>query len=126
MDRKFVVAVNAPGYVVALRKESVDRKGLADNGGLLGTGSLSARRAWIEKFVRQSTLYCRLVALRKESVDRKTVTLPTGIQNAMSLSARRAWIEKPVRSKSAVRPASLSARRAWIEKPALWLAIPQT
>ena len=55
---------------VALRKESVDRNTENAVLFLMTAGSLSARRAWIEMFVRQTTLYCRL-----------------------SLSARRAWIE---------------------------------
>ena len=55
---------------VALRKESVDRNALSDLLMLLIAVSLSARRAWIEIFY-----YCDhdtdwIVALRKESVDR--------------------------------------------------------
>ena len=59
---------------VALRKESVDRN-LNMLSAILGTGSLSARRAWIEILVsaRQVCLIC--VALRKESVDRNPVAV---------------------------------------------------
>ena len=84
--------MSVPVLVVALRKESVDRNGLTDNGGLLGTGSLSARRAWIEIAILNSS--------------------HTG---NLSLSARRAWIEIVGYKLSIILPSSLSARRAWIE-----------
>ena len=61
----------APVTMVALRKESVDRKFdvlLNYKEVLL---SLSARRAWIENFMMCSSLVGFGVALRKESVDRK-------------------------------------------------------
>ena len=58
--------------VVALRKESVDRNigvGTTRDG---AEWSLSARRAWIEIFMRREISLMRPVALRKESVDRNT------------------------------------------------------
>ena len=59
-------------FVVALRKESVDRNQDSGNG---------------------QNIKC--VALRKESVDRNVVgSWPRGM-NPLSLSARRAWIEIP-------------------------------
>ena len=63
---------SASGTLVALRKESVDRKAVTTVVGVLAT----------------------LVALRKESVDRKVLTLNCTIGPPLSLSARRAWIEK--------------------------------
>ncbi len=57
-------------WVVALRKESVDRNVLHLSNQIEADRSLSARRAWIEM---EYTLYCPPfgeVALRKESVDR--------------------------------------------------------
>ena len=56
--------------VVALRKESVDRN-MRFSPILKGfTGSLSARRAWIEINTYHPHFHVVLVALRKESVDR--------------------------------------------------------
>ena len=50
MDRKFYYSdIDADWVRVALRKESVDRKGEPGGNGLRCAGSLSARRAWIEK-----------------------------------------------------------------------------
>ena len=57
---------------VALRKESVDRKGDGTHGAALP----------------------RVVALRKESVDRKVHIGHRQPGALLSLSARRAWIEK--------------------------------
>ena len=55
--------------------------------------SLSARRAWIEIFVRYQGYENFSVALRKESVDRNNVEKFLMYCSVMSLSARRAWIE---------------------------------
>ena len=57
-------------YLVALRKESVDRNSL-----------------------RLPTWAATVVALRKESVDRNIFGVQASGYNALSLSARRAWIE---------------------------------
>ena len=54
---------------VALRKESVDRNCRAPQKKQC-LPSLSARRAWIEIFIRREMSLIRPVALRKESVDR--------------------------------------------------------
>ena len=92
MDRNGKVVVPAPPIVVALRKESVDRniqyscrpvqgyvalrKESVDRNINLQfwspplQQSLSARRAWIETFIRREISLMRPVALRKESVDR--------------------------------------------------------
>ena len=58
-----------------------------------GAGSLSARRAWIEMPVVLSVSLAACVALRKESVDRNVMLFfaISGAQKS-SLSARRAWI----------------------------------
>ena len=103
------------------------------------SGSLSARRAWIEIEAPSSAPYAELrVALRKESVDRNTLPMGSVDHGPQSLSARRAWIEiisvrghgfwprVALRKESVDRNkmsqiagmyevGSLSARRAWIE-----------
>ena len=81
-------------YVVALRKESVDRNFINVACAADRILSLSARRAWIE--IRCACCSVRLlaVALRKESVDRNIDMLFKLVHGvAGSLSARRAWIE---------------------------------
>ena len=55
---------------VALRKESVDRNHVRYTTSPRPSMSLSARRAWIEMWLRCWKLAARDVALRKESVDR--------------------------------------------------------
>ena len=102
-------------WVVALRKESVDRNREVFGIPYSAAMSLSARRAWIEiynlsdiddKFGvalrkesvdRNRGLVWKLmvypVALRKESVDRNSIASASFRACTMSLSARRAWIE---------------------------------
>ena len=104
-------------YMVALRKESVDRNRskikreitvilslsarrawieiLPANETLLATtSSLSARRAWIEIIPFRQCRRIASVALRKESVDRNGVRYRhISFRRFRSLSARRAWIE---------------------------------
>ena len=103
---------------VALRKESVDRKAHAFAHLNDAFGSLSARRAWIEKPTSAKTSTTAPVALRKESVDRKGDENDLIRRGDASLSARRAWIEKPPQRHQGtdLHRRSLSARRAWIEK----------
>ena len=60
----------------------------------LACGSLSARRAWIEKISGSMMVHGDLVALRKESVDRKDLQAHQTCLAVPSLSARGAWIEK--------------------------------
>ena len=56
--------------------------------------SLSARRAWIEIFVKaHQSARNTGVALRKESVDRNRNFASEVAEKVVSLSARRAWIE---------------------------------
>ena len=71
VDRKFHWTVNIQRPTVALRKESVDRK--------VNLRVLDGSKS---------------VALRKESVDRKTQRRDFKALGLPSLSARRAWIEK--------------------------------
>ena len=80
-------------FVVALRKESVDRNKL---------------------FKRRFVGQC-VVALRKESVDRNSFLGFYCLFGLWSLSARRAWIEIPITGEAGLPLTSLSARRAWIE-----------
>ena len=101
------------------------------------SGSLSARRAWIEIGSDPGIYNRAVVALRKESVDRnccaswawasrevalrkESVDRNVNTDDALggiveSLSARRAWIEISIATALSRRSASLSARRAWIE-----------
>ena len=77
-------------WIVALRKESVDRNTMRRDFKALG-----------------------LVALRKESVDRNVVLEKTGTSRTESLSARRAWIEIPIppRTDTAIRRRSPQGER---------------
>ena len=80
--------------IVALRKESVDRK----------------------FFGRRKRNLILIVALRKESVDRKNDILGNLFNRRLSLSVRRAWIENPAYTRRLLMSVvSLSVRRAWIE-----------
>ena len=72
MDRNYRQFNSRRFQSVALRKESVDRNGLA---------------------LRVKYASSLLVALRKESVDRNTTALAVLSMYSWSLSARRAWIE---------------------------------
>ena len=115
VDRNPIRAALARPCVVALRKESVDRNGDAWIGLDSSGGSLSARRAWIETCIVNTSSYtipslsarrawietkflgtfgnAKRVALRKESVDRNGRRNVHGFNLRASLSARRAWIE---------------------------------
>ena len=78
--------------------------------------SLSARRAWIEIHSWWLRCWQLAVALRKESVDRNVQLALKMMKNTESLSARRAWIEIIIQyAFIGVLSRSLSARRAWIE-----------
>ena len=74
MDRNLLMWYQCNTVVkVALRKESVDRNvDVLPERDLLRV-SLSARRAWIEIFIKREMSLMRPVALRKESVDRNSV-----------------------------------------------------
>ena len=80
------------------------------------SGSLSARRAWIEIMLSLLSLLGAGVALRKESVDRNAADWLDAGSLSRSLSARRAWIEIGLLGVDTLsNQQSLSARRAWIE-----------
>ena len=100
---------------VALRKESVDRNLAGMSERLIGSVSLSARRAWIEISRPLRATKYKNVALRKESVDRNIRRCLMSVVFLLSLSARRAWIEMNFFVPFDVIRPSLSARRAWIE-----------
>ena len=53
----------------------MDRNLVATPAVLVTTGSLSARRAWIEMLILVPVLVPLCVALRKESVDRNAMTI---------------------------------------------------
>ena len=113
--------------VVALRKESVDRNTENAVLFLMTSGSLSARRAWIEIFAIISLIYQQAkVALRKESVDRNTENavlflMTSGVALRKESVDRNTTLARPSRAANL----SLSARRAWIEirgSPSLHMA----
>ena len=70
MDRNFYYANRDADWVVALRKESVDRNFDTVQIVIVVVQSLSARRAWIEISEDWLNAGSLSVALRKESVDR--------------------------------------------------------
>ena len=72
MDRNNSQMQQLFAYIVALRKESVDRNGLGVCHYRDDVSSLSARRAWIEIFTMRTKTPIGCVALRKESVDRNS------------------------------------------------------
>ena len=80
-------------WVVALRKESVDRNREVFGIPYSAAMSLSARRAWIEIYNLSDIDDKFGVALRKESVDRNHNSIRRLLMSVVSLSARRAWIE---------------------------------
>ena len=81
------------GRLVALRKESVDRNPQLYKALAHVRWSLSARRAWIEMINGIGLIVHIGVALRKESVDRNDFPVVPVELTKLSLSARRAWIE---------------------------------
>ena len=94
MDRNHVVLVVPAGcWLVALRKESVDRNITITTICIARKRSLSARRAWIEIGCWRDARRALGVALRKESVDRNRLGFCHCRDDVSSLSARRAWIE---------------------------------
>ena len=124
---------------VALRKESVDRNFSFSFIAASRFSSLSARRAWIEKYLQfhlfqpcpslsarrawiekllgcdPSLLYS--VALRKESVDRKCPRQRVH-RGRCPVALRKESVDRKARLRrsASIWLESLSARRAWIEK----------
>ena len=76
MDRNTKIIRQVVALSVALRKESVDRNIVALHDLIKCTGSLSARRAWIEIKTGKTHRIYLPVALRKESVDRNFMGCP--------------------------------------------------
>ena len=70
VDRNGKIVTVTGNIVVALRKESVDRNPVVAGSLTTLGGSLSARRAWIEISLVNTSSVVDSVALRKESVDR--------------------------------------------------------
>ena len=103
-------------WIVALRKESVDRKNGPLTLRLKELKSLSARRAWIEKCPGKIWSTAFAVALRKESVDRKNQPIPTSQTSSVAL--RKESVDRKINTMQVIVIVmeSLSARRAWIEK----------
>ena len=99
VDRNLYLSSFVLASLVALRKESVDRNCRPGAYPPDRSGSLSARRAWIEI-----------------DIDDKFGGLVS-----VSLSARRAWIEIEAPSSAPYAELSLSARRAWIEIGIAWV-----
>ena len=93
MDRNGAMRMAACGWIVALRKESVDRNTYGRCVRRIVSVSLSARRAWIEIPHVLPMIVTSRVALRKESVDRNSSWVISSSRPRRSLSARRAWIE---------------------------------
>ena len=81
-----------------------------------GERSLSARRAWIEIFVRRKRNHSLIVALRKESVDRNLYYQDNKIRPA-AVALRKESVDRnnDILRNFLDRRLSLSARRAWIE-----------
>ena len=103
-------------WVVALRKESVDRNGLIFFQVRIVTRSLSARRAWIEIPGLHRLAQNLRVALRKESVDRNECVNGDGPRRS-EVALRKESVDRNcfVSSSAFCSHWSLSARRAWIE-----------
>ena len=116
MDRNFYSVRTLTLYLVALRKESVDRNKYTPTKDYIVETSLSARRAWIEIFQLVGGVARRVVvALRKESVDRNREGAKISSRKAVALRKERVDRNvEPLRELLA-RGTSLSARRAWIE-----------
>ena len=92
---------NCNGFVVALRKESVDRNGKVIIPGppiMVALRKESVDRNGLEK----PRVRAMVVALRKESVDRNLRLVYMLKGPVWSLSARRAWIEMPLQFSVAV------------------------
>ena len=141
-----------PGFVyvlishsVALRKESVDRNESLGTSARHLLVSLSARRAWIEIKIAQTSHrfctvalrkesvdrndgqpigwhHCRKVALRKESVDRNSWAARARVAQYWSLSARRAWIEMGL-CKGANMARSVALRKESVDRNAAWTGV---
>ena len=106
MDRKIWVDKTQSAPRVALRKESVDRKKTQVRKFLDQCKSLSARRAWIEKFWGSDSLSANASLSARRAWIEKLYTLTRCASHRLSLSARRAWIEKMINQKK-INPVAL-------------------
>ena len=106
-------------WLVALRKESVDRNSTVSASSRACTVALRKESVDRNKALPSFPIGGVDVALRKESVDRNIPPIPTSQTSSRSLSARRAWIEIASHKPACRWQESLSARRAWIEITAL-------
>ena len=79
-------------WLVALRKESVDRNKVLIAARRSSSRSLSARRAWIEISIIRTESGGILVALRKESVDRNKHKSPT--RRGQSVALRKESVDR--------------------------------
>ena len=115
MDRNCELPSKAGVFLVALRKESVDRNSTISST-FKRDFEVALRKESVDRN-RNTTLsaFCNTVALRKESVDRNAIVSLTPASIVTSLSARRAWIEIVIEYGTGGNIESLSARRAWIE-----------
>ena len=77
---------------VALRKESVDRNKQITETMKQMTGSLSARRAWIEMGITRASIWLWVVALRKESVDRNSASRTPS--NCFTVALRKESVDR--------------------------------
>ena len=81
------------GWLVALRKESVDRN-IYCNSNFTQKKHVALRKESVDRnLIGGVNRAIDIVALRKESVDRNRSSLKRTICRIKSLSARRAWIE---------------------------------
>ena len=138
MDRNRSTCKRPVAWIVALRKESVDRNrcnlllllptqlSLSARRAWIEieefckyadvSGSLSARRAWIEIACKASITFETWASLSARRAWIEILALDQYLnEQEVSLSARRAWIEIIFESIKRYSPQSLSARRAWIE-----------
>ena len=81
------------GLWVALRKESVDRNFFVVTAFPGSAGSLSARRAWIEIMLYDTSCLMNWVALRKESVDRNPSTTRR-LTNIIEVALRKESVDR--------------------------------
>ena len=94
MDRNSSTIIYIMVFVVALRKESVDRN-LLFGGTDIPLTRVALRKESVDRNLISLavSVYFAEVALRKESVDRNYTEDYADTMSLASLSARRAWIE---------------------------------
>ena len=93
MDRNLYLFSFALAFLVALRKESVDRNPYLTNYHFSGVTVALRKESVDRNFNAVQIVVVIVVALRKESVDRNFNAVQIVVVIVQSLSARRAWIE---------------------------------